>query len=59
MIVAAIVYFAGMFFLLRHIDRRMRSAQAAREAAFLREGFGPASESRRAARQCVVEGFGS
>ena len=40
MIVAVIVYCAGMFFLLRHADRRMRSAQAAREAAFLREGFG-------------------
>jgi len=39
MIVVVIVYCAGMFVLLRHLDRRMRSAQAAREAAFLRRGM--------------------
>jgi hypothetical protein len=59
MIFCIAAYCAGVFILLRHLDRRMRSAQTVREAAFLREGFGSASESRRAARQCVAEGFGS
>lgn len=40
MIVLAVVYCAGLFLLLCHLDRRMRSAQAAREAAFMLSGIG-------------------
>lgn len=39
MIVLTLAYVAGIAALLRHLDRRMRAAQAAREAAFLRSGF--------------------
>lgn len=39
MIVCAVVYAGGMAGLLWVIDRRMRAAQAAREAAFMRCGF--------------------
>lgn len=59
MVVLSAFYILAFWLVLRHIDRRARAAQAAREAAFLREGFGPSPESRRAARQCVTEGFGS
>lgn len=37
MIVFALVYVAGMFFLLRTLDRRMADATAVREAVFLHE----------------------
>lgn len=37
--IALFVYVAGMLFLLYRLDRRMAAATAAREAAFLREGF--------------------
>ncbi len=40
MIAIALVYVAGMAGLLWIIDRRLHAAQAAREAAFLRRGFG-------------------
>lgn len=40
MIVMALVYVAGLIGLVFLIDRRMSAAQAAREAAFLRQGFG-------------------
>lgn len=35
-----VLYVGAMFALLVLVDRRMRAAQAAREAAFLRRGFG-------------------
>lgn len=36
--VLAILYVVAVVLVLRHLDRRMRTAQAAREAAFLRRG---------------------
>ncbi|MGB5851600.1 MAG: hypothetical protein WBG85_04810 [Rhodanobacter sp.] len=39
MIAISLVYVAGMAGLLWIIDRRLKAAQAAREAAFLRRGF--------------------
>jgi hypothetical protein len=39
MIVLAVVYVVAAVLLLRAIDRRMKSTQAAREAAFLRRGI--------------------
>lgn len=39
MIVLLLAYLAAMVGAVLHLDRRMRSAQAAREAAFLRSGF--------------------
>ena len=39
MIASVAVYLSGIVCLLFWVDRRMRSAQAAREAAFLRWGF--------------------
>lgn len=38
MIVLAVLYVVAVGFILRTLDRRMKSTQAAREAAFLREG---------------------
>ena len=40
MFVTALVYVAGLTGLLWMIGRRLHAAQAAREAAFLRQGFG-------------------
>jgi Tfp pilus assembly protein PilV len=39
-VIALVVYVAGMLGLLVLVDRRLSCAQAAREAAFLRQGFG-------------------
>lgn len=40
LVLGLVVYFGAMFALLLLIDWRMRAAQAVREAAFLRRGFG-------------------
>ena len=40
MLLGLVVYFGAMFALMLLIDWRLRAAQVAREAAFLRHGFG-------------------
>lgn len=40
LVLGLVVYFGAMFALFLLVDARMRAAQAAREAAFLRRGFG-------------------
>lgn len=41
------LYFGAMFALLLLIDARLRAAERAHMAAFLRSGFGPVSPARR------------
>ena len=39
MLTLSALYFLGFYLLFRHLDRKAKAAQAAREAAFLRRGF--------------------
>lgn len=39
LLLGLVVYLGAMFVLMLVLDARMRAAQAAREAAFLRRGF--------------------
>lgn len=56
MIAISLVYLAGLVGLLVLIDRRLKSAQVAREAAFLRDGFGSGVLVQRFERQAPRAG---
>lgn len=59
MIAISLVYLAGLVGLLVLIDRRLKSAQAAREAVFLRTGFDVSPSSRRPADRLSLGSPGS